>query len=64
MNFVLARKRLGLTQAEMAKILGVNQATICSWETGKYKPNVRIVQRVAEAYHTTVDDVLSDEESK
>lgn len=30
-----ARKRLGLTQAEVAKRAGVTQGTISKWETGK-----------------------------
>lgn len=29
------RKRLKMTQAEMAKLLGVSQATISYWESGK-----------------------------
>jgi DNA-binding transcriptional regulator YiaG len=32
------RKRLGLSQAEMARWLGVRQATVSEWETGRYEP--------------------------
>lgn len=60
MNFALARKKLGLTQSDIANEIGVNQATVCGWESGKFKPNVRIVPKVAAAYHVTVEDLLSD----
>ena len=32
------RERLGLTQAELAKRLGIRQQTVSEWETGRYRP--------------------------
>ena len=32
------RRRLGLTQRELADRLGIRQQTISEWETGMYKP--------------------------
>jgi DNA-binding transcriptional regulator YiaG len=32
------RRHLGLTQDEMAQVLGVRQQTISEWETGIYRP--------------------------
>lgn len=32
------RRRLGLTQAEMARLMGARQQTISEWETGLYRP--------------------------
>ena len=32
------RKKLGLTQAELARRLDVNRAAVCQWEHGKQKP--------------------------
>ena len=32
------RRRLGLTQAEMARMMGARQQTISEWETGMYRP--------------------------
>jgi DNA-binding transcriptional regulator YiaG len=32
------RRRLGLSQAEFARELGVRQQTVSEWETGKYEP--------------------------
>jgi len=32
------RERLNLTQAELAKMLGVAELTVCRWEVGHFKP--------------------------
>ncbi len=32
------RRRLGLSQAEFARQLGVRQQTVSEWETGRYAP--------------------------
>src|SRR4051812_553457 len=36
------RAQLGLSQAELARHLGVNQTTVSRWERGLEKPGVRI----------------------
>jgi DNA-binding transcriptional regulator YiaG len=46
------RARLGLTQSEMARALGVRQQTISEWETGRYAPrgaSLRMLQFLAES---------------
>ena len=37
-GFAALRKKLGLTAAEMAKLLGVSAQSVYLWETGKTKP--------------------------
>ena len=32
------RERLGVTQAEFARRLGIRQQTVSEWETGRYRP--------------------------
>jgi|MudIll2142460700_1097286.scaffolds.fasta_scaffold351449_2 DNA-binding transcriptional regulator YiaG len=32
------RKKLGVTQSQLARKLGVNRAAVCQWEHGKQKP--------------------------
>jgi DNA-binding transcriptional regulator YiaG len=52
------RRRLGLTQAEFARELGVRQQTVSEWETGQYGPrgaSVRVLGLFAEA-HAPYDD--------
>lgn len=42
-----ARIDAGLTQAEIAGTLGVNQATVASWETGRRRPRGEAALRYA-----------------
>jgi DNA-binding transcriptional regulator YiaG len=45
------RRRLGLTQRELAEELGVRQQTVSEWETGVYRPrgaSARMLRHVAE----------------
>ncbi len=40
------RAKLGLTQEEMARVVGVAYPTIGRWESGKYKPSRLAVDRL------------------
>lgn len=45
------RRRLGLSQAKMARVLGVRQQTVSEWETGRYRPrgaSARLLRLLAE----------------
>jgi DNA-binding transcriptional regulator YiaG len=45
------RAEMALTQAEMARELGVRQQTVSEWETGRYLPrgaSARMLQHLAE----------------
>jgi len=44
-----ARKRAGLTQAELAHRLGSHQSVVARWETGRTNPDFATVQRVIRA---------------
>jgi DNA-binding transcriptional regulator YiaG len=46
------RRRMGLSQAEMAEELGVRQQTVSEWETGRYQPrgaSARLLGMLAES---------------
>ena len=66
------RSRMGLTQRQMARRLGVRQQTVSEWETGLYAPrgaSVTILRMVSEesapAYNTDRGKgVQEDEDSK
>lgn len=60
MSFANARKRANLSQADVAKEVGVDQSTVCLWETGKTKPRASILPKIAAIYGVTVDELLSD----
>lgn len=42
------RKKLGLSAAEMGKLLGVSYQSVYLWENGKTTPQRRQLQRIAE----------------
>ncbi len=46
---VVARRRAGLTQQELARRLGVPQATVARWESGVSEPKFRSVQEAVGA---------------
>lgn len=44
-----ARKKKGVTQKQLADMIGVDQALISRWESGKISPNKEHLQRIKEA---------------
>lgn len=57
------RKQKGLTQAKLAEQLHVSNKAISRWETGEGYPEISILKPLATALGTTVDELLSDEDS-
>ncbi len=53
-----ARKRATLTQAALAKKVGVHQVTIARLETGARRPSMRLLQRLAKALRVPVTELL------
>ena len=53
-----ARKAARMTQAEVAKILGVNQNTYSYWETGKTKIDNVSLSKLAEIFNVSIDYLL------
>lgn len=52
------REEQNLKQSELAKILGVRQNTLSTWETGRYEPDNEMLQKIAEYFHVSVDYIL------
>lgn len=47
----LARERVGMTQAELAKRIGTRQSNISRLEHGNYNFTVEMLQKIAKALH-------------
>lgn len=43
------RKTLGITQKELATLMGTSQANISRFESGKYNPTVAFLTKVAQS---------------
>ncbi|SBV94003.1 putative Xre family DNA-binding protein [uncultured Eubacteriales bacterium] len=59
MGFISARKASGLSQVVVAEQLGVTDAAVSMWETGKTKPRTSLLTKIAALYCCSVDDLLS-----
>ena len=58
------RKDKGLTQKQLADSLGVSNATISKWETGKGFPDISLLEPLASVLDITVSEVLAGERHK
>ena len=52
------RKEKGMTQIDLAKVLGVSSGTIAMWETGKRKPSFDMFDRLTEVFEKRLDYIL------
>lgn len=52
------RKGSRLSQARLAEILSIPQATISDIEKGKYEPKINIAKRLADFFSKKIDDML------
>jgi transcriptional regulator with XRE-family HTH domain len=57
-NIRLLRKQKGLTQVELAKIIGCSQAMITTYESDQKKPSVSTLAQLAEALGVSIDHVV------
>lgn len=55
------RKDKGMTQKQLADNLGVSNATISKWETGKGFPDISLLEPLANALGITVSEILVGE---
>lgn len=52
------RKNAGLTQAQLAEIVGVSRQTVISIERGDYAPSVYLALRIARELKSSVEDLF------
>lgn len=55
-----ARKAQGITQVQLAKMLGVSQQTIAHYEGGRLRLVASIIPAIAQAVGTTVMDLMGE----
>ena len=52
------RRRLSLTQAQLAGRIGVSAQAVSKWETGGGMPDISLIAPIARALGTTTDELL------
>lgn len=65
-NLAIIRKKRGLTQEELARLLSISNVTLSRWETGLFEPNASTMRKLCEILHCTEAEILngSDEQIK
>lgn len=53
------RKKIGITQEELANKLGVTRQTIIAIEKGNYTPSVTLAIKIARHFNVKVEDLFS-----
>ena len=49
------REKQGLTQSELADLVGVRRETIVNLERGRYNPSLKLAMDIAKVFHVTVE---------
>lgn len=52
------RSREGLTQEELARLVGVRRETILFLEKGKYNPSLKLAFRVSQALKAGIEEIF------
>ncbi len=61
-NFLcMLREKKGMTQAEIANMLGVTTAAVSKWENGSSKPRVDVLIKLAKILDVRVEELMSGE---
>lgn len=60
-RIVMHRKRLGLTQDQLAESLGVTAQAVSKWENDLSCPDISMLPKLAQLFGTTVDALLGND---
>lgn len=61
LNIRVLRTNRHITQVELAKILGITQATLSDWENNKIAPKAERLPEIAKVLKCSVDDLFSSD---
>lgn len=56
------RKKAGLSQLDLADLLGVSRQSVSKWETGEANPEVTKIPQLAKVFGVSADWLLSEDE--
>ena len=61
LNITELRKKNGMTQSELAEFLNYSDKSVSKWERGDGIPDVVVLQKIAELFGVTLNDLLKGE---
>ena len=56
------RKAQGLTQAELAGLLGITNKAVSKWENGKCLPDLSLHEKLCDALHITLNELVAGQD--
>uniref|UniRef100_UPI00374EA56A helix-turn-helix transcriptional regulator n=1 Tax=Clostridium paraputrificum TaxID=29363 RepID=UPI00374EA56A len=57
------RKKMGLNQDELSKLLKVSRQTISAIETGKYNPSLELAFQISDLFEMPIEEIFLWKES-
>ena len=60
-NLARLRERIGASQTEVAKAIGVKQPTYYEWEQGICRPSLPNLQKLCDYFKVTMDELIGNE---
>ena len=61
LNITELRKKNGMTQSELAEFLNYSDKSVSKWERGDGIPDVVVLQKIAELFGVTLNDLIKGE---
>ena len=61
-NLKFARERKGISQKDLAEIIGVAKSTYSLYESGNREPNVQTIKKIADALNVSADELFGIDE--
>ena len=52
------RQQAGLTQSQLAALVGATQKQISAWENGTNEPSIRALKAISKSLACTIDDLI------
>ena len=63
-NLAYLRQEAGLTQLQLAEMLNYSDKAVSKWERGESIPDLRVLIKLAEIYHISLDDLVRSKPGK
>ena len=63
-NLTEMRKSHHYTQLQLAELLHYSDKAVSKWERGESLPDLAVLKQIADLYHVTLDDLVTDAEER